>query len=787
MPLQSIILGKVQVPIRALVESPRNARSALVNPEVVHTGIEELAVQIDVFGLMYPLAVVEQGKGKKAVYEVDAGERRRRALSLLVEQKKAKPTDLVDVLLIDPEQGLTVTLLENYAREQMHPLDEFFAFRRMIDAGHSVADVAARFALPERTVQRRMQLTKVAPRFLDGFRRGDVNLDQLAGLAVTDDHEAQENAWRTLPEWNRSGRELRRVLTAAEIELTRDPLARFVGLAAYTEAGGRVRQDLFSAEAGAGFLLDAAILESLADARLNEAAQAISAEGWMWVEARPRCDRADLMAFGRFGQQTRQPTDDEKQAFDAAQAEIDRLETALEAFDEGDDYGEGEEGDEGEGGDRLSDEQPAANADEAAGEREALEAQLEAASAHYQGLRDALAYWDEDMMKRGGAIVTVNPQTAAILVHRGLVRMEDRAAAQDAAVAAGVPYPSAPAYVGGGGTGTGHGRAAMQARPPRARPAFPEPVMLRLTSHRTAALQAVVADMPRVALAVLAQALAKNVLQSDGRYGPDSHSRGYFGDSCAHVTVQHKGFDLLRNADDLKDSPAWTALIDKGRGWLQRYEARPKGQDLLTWLLSFDEADLHAFVALAVAFSLDAIETRESSSRLASSADRLAQAVGLDMARWWEPTPAAYLTHVSKAMIAAAVAEARSPSHGKAVEKMKKGDAVAEAAKLLPGTGWLPAPLRARPVVDDALSDEDDGARDDDAQGEGEGQSGDGAPDGERTTETPQAQDHGHQGDGADAANDGTRATADDAQEAPAESLPEGREAFIEEALLLAA
>lgn len=779
MPLQSLVLGKAQVPIRALVESPRNARSALANPAVVHSGIEELAVQVDAFGLMYPLAVVEKGKGKRAVYEVDAGERRRRALALLVEQKKLKPTDVVDVLLIDPEQGLAVTVLENYAREQMHPLDEFFAFRRMIEGGHSVADVAARFALPERTVQRRMQLTKVAPRFLDGFRRGDVTLDQLAGLAVTDDHEAQENAWRSLPEWNRSGRALREALTAAEIELTRDPVARFVGLAAYAEAGGRVRRDLFSAEEGAGFLLDAALLESLALARLEEAAQAVRAEGWKWVEVRPRCDRADLMAFGRFGRQTRQPTDDEQQALAAAEADIDRLESALESLDEDAGYEEGENGGDG---DPLSDEQSAAEAAGEPDERKALEAQLDAASARFEALREALSYWDEDLMKRGGAIVTVHPETAAVLVHRGLVRQEDRPAAQEAASAAGLPYPSAPAYAA---NGAGYGGSPAKPRPVRERPAFSEPVLLRLTSHRTAALQAEVAALPRVALAVLAQALAKNVLQPDGRYGPEFSSGGYFGDSCAQVTVQHKAADMLRNADDLKDSPAWTDLVDKGREWLRRFNARPKGQAVLAWLLSLDEADLHAFIALAVAFSLDAIEAREHKGRLPSSADRIAQAVGLDMTHWWEPTPAAYLAHVSKAMVAAAVGEVHSPARAKAVEKMKKGDAVAEAAKVLAGTGWLPAPLRARPVTDDELPGEDSDAQDDDDPGEAET---DAAPEGGDAGEVAQeAANCDQQSDGDGEANDGAHPASSDADAAADEDVPETGEAFAEEGMPLAA
>jgi hypothetical protein len=41
----------------------------------------------------------------------------------------------------------------------------------------------------------------VAPRLFDLYRTGEINLDQLMALVVTDDHAAQERVWDSAQEW----------------------------------------------------------------------------------------------------------------------------------------------------------------------------------------------------------------------------------------------------------------------------------------------------------------------------------------------------------------------------------------------------------------------------------------------------------------------------------------------------------------------------------------------------------------------------------------------------------
>ena len=75
-------------------------------------------------------------------------------------------------------------------------------------------------------------------------------------------------------------------------------------------------------------------------------------------------------------------------------------------------------------------------------------------------------------------------------------------------------------------------------------------------------------------------------------------------------------------------------------------------------------------------------------------ADRLAQAVDLDMAASWTPTAANFLGRVTKARILQAVAEGRDQRTADRIEHLKKVEMATEAEALLSGSGWLPDPLR---------------------------------------------------------------------------------------------
>ena len=75
-------------------------------------------------------------------------------------------------------------------------------------------------------------------------------------------------------------------------------------------------------------------------------------------------------------------------------------------------------------------------------------------------------------------------------------------------------------------------------------------------------------------------------------------------------------------------------------------------------------------------------------------------ALNLDMADWWEPTPENYLSHVSKDRIIEVVGEAVSSQMAQTLTKMKKGELVESANAKLTGLRWLPSNFKATSHLD---------------------------------------------------------------------------------------
>ncbi|WP_240484704.1 DUF5710 domain-containing protein [Brevundimonas nasdae] len=169
----------------------------------------------------------------------------------------------------------------------------------MIEAGHSPADIAARFNIDEARVHRRLKLAKVSPKLIALYREGTIEFEQLAAFTLADDHAVQEAAYFDVPEgWARNAGHIRKRLTEGEVDASTDRLARFVGMDVYRAAGGAVRLDLFSLK-GEGFIQDVALLQRLAAEKLSAEAAVLEGEGWKWVRVEPEINWQEMDAMGR--------------------------------------------------------------------------------------------------------------------------------------------------------------------------------------------------------------------------------------------------------------------------------------------------------------------------------------------------------------------------------------------------------------------------------------------------------------------------------------------------------
>jgi len=621
----------VLVPLDRLFISEANVR------KVHHEeGLVELAALIEAQGLLQRLSVVAHRDGRFAVV---AGGRRLRAMQLLAESGRWSASQPVECKLYEEAQAVQVSLAENSGREGMHPADQMEAFKRLIDGESlAIAQVASRFGVSPLTVERRLKLARLSPRFLDMYRADQIGNDQLQALAMIESHAAQEAVWDGLSPFDRSAWRIRNAVTAEACKAD-SRLAQFVGLDAYEAEGGTVRRDLFASmdDLGGIYLDNPELLQTLAMDKLRGYAAMVREEGWAWVESSLDTDTSAWRGHGRDRQGEREPTPEEAEAIELLEAE---QRTRADAYDKHQDAGDPDADD----FDLI--------------EQQLCEA-LDTAEEKLAAARAALRQWLPAQLARAGALVRLDSR-GEVVVDQGLVRPGDR-------------------------KGSDAGNATADESAPRdqraaARPEFSEKLMRDLSSHRTAAIQAALVQNSRIALVTLVHRMAETVF---GLYGS--------GDDIVKVSVRVMGDSALaQEASEYAESPAATVLGAAETEWGDRLPGSPDA--LFRWLLAQPQDTLLELLAYCTARSVNAVAARPRSY---NHSDALTEALGVDMADWWLPTERRYLNSVSKAKALEAVREATDFDPTQATTGMKKSEVVAYCASRLEGTRWLPSPLRA--------------------------------------------------------------------------------------------
>lgn len=185
------------IALSKLVESEDNVRKTNRKG-----GIAELASSIRSHGLLQSVVVRATDTGKFAVV---AGGRRLRALRLLAEAGDIEKNTPIPCRVISEDESATeLSLAENTVRMNMSLADEIEAVAARIDAGEGPEAIAARFGVSPQHVERRARLARVSPRLIAALRNEEIGADQLAALALTDDHAAQDRAFFDAPEWART-------------------------------------------------------------------------------------------------------------------------------------------------------------------------------------------------------------------------------------------------------------------------------------------------------------------------------------------------------------------------------------------------------------------------------------------------------------------------------------------------------------------------------------------------------------------------------------------------------
>lgn len=626
----------LQIRARDLIVSPRNQRTRS------RTLIQEIGASLVAHGQIENLTIIPHKSRKKngPVFEVIDGGTRLEAALLQISTGKLPESFEFLCLVADPALAEEISVAANM-HEPMHPADEFDAFQRMIDGGSSIEAVAARFGVTPLTVQRRLKLANVSPRLVQGYRDGELNLDQLMALAISDDHAEQERVWKLAQRqgpWQTAPHMLRAAIAKpGSINAKTDRLARFVGLDAYEAAGGPVMRDLFSD--GGGYIGDASLLKRLAQEKLEAAAEKMRAEGWSWVDASDSVSASDLAAFGKSQPKKRSLTEEEEKELAELRAVARTLDEKMESLDV---------------------------------EDEELAAELGSVESRIEEIEERTETFTDRQKAKAGAIVRIDT-SGELSIHRGLVKPE--AARKKAKLSSD---GASSEHSGGEGT------APFDVEQEGLRP-LSERLVTQLTAHRTAALQVLVAENPSVAVATLLQAILPSVFK-------EIDHRARYGGTAQISLTNNRACDK-GTAPDLEGSQAWVRMDELLGAW----EARiPRDYtQLFAWLLDLSPTDKLDLLALCVGHSIHTVEQREDAAGHAK-AHQLAAAVDLDMADWWAPTAASYLASVPKARRLEAVREAVGQHAADEIAGMKKDAQISAAEERMATRRWLPAVLRSR-------------------------------------------------------------------------------------------
>ena len=119
--------------------------------------------------------------------------------------------------------------------------------------------------------------------------------------------------------------------------------------------------------------------------------------------------------------------------------------------------------------------------------------------------------------------------------------------------------------------------------------------------------------------------------------------------------------------------------------------------DLWAFVVELDHDSRMALFAHCAALTVNAVKLpMDRRPRAMATADRLAEAVSLDMTAHWQPTARTYFGRVTKPRILDAVREAVGIEAADRMADMKKQDMAEAAEQLVAATGWLPALMRTR-------------------------------------------------------------------------------------------
>jgi ParB family chromosome partitioning protein len=192
------------IPIEKIVPGAHQPRKAFEKAQ-----LEELAQSIREHGVLQPLLVRKKSDGR---YELIAGERRWRAAQL------AGLLDLPAIIKnFEDRQSAEVALIENIQRQDLNPVEEAQAMRRLLaDFGLTQQELAARIGKERATIANSLRLLSLPQVILDMVSQQIISSGHAKVLLSLEDQKAQVELAEQVRERKLSVRQLEGLVKKAK-------------------------------------------------------------------------------------------------------------------------------------------------------------------------------------------------------------------------------------------------------------------------------------------------------------------------------------------------------------------------------------------------------------------------------------------------------------------------------------------------------------------------------------------------------------------------------------------
>ena len=169
--------------------------------EVSEKELRELTMSIKEKGFIQPIVVREVSGG---AYEVVAGERRYQAAKSL--GLKEIPTIIKE---LDDKEAFILAIVENLQRQDLNPIEEAQAFKRLIEEFEfSLEDTAKFVGKDKSTVVNTLRLLKLPDKIKQALRKGVLTRTQARTILGVETFQAQEKLFHQILKEGLSVREI---------------------------------------------------------------------------------------------------------------------------------------------------------------------------------------------------------------------------------------------------------------------------------------------------------------------------------------------------------------------------------------------------------------------------------------------------------------------------------------------------------------------------------------------------------------------------------------------------